>query len=285
MAQSIPLPVWPGDAAVCVSLTFDVDAESAQLRHGSDVLTKMTTMSAARYGPVRGIPRILEQLDSRSIPATFYVPGDTALRHPAAVRSIAIAGHEIGHHGFLHLHDDQAELAGQREEIDRGLGALIELTGSAPRGYRSPGWELTEDVFGLLVKSGFDWDSSCMGDDRPYLEESGDASLLELPVHWSLDDVPYYAWSRAAGGQMCDPDTLTATWLAEFDSAVAERRHVTYTMHPEFVGRGYRVAELARMVDEMRSRAAVWFASHGQVAELIRAGGPAGVELPARQPP
>jgi peptidoglycan-N-acetylglucosamine deacetylase len=270
MAQSIPLPTWPADADICVSLTFDVDAESAQLRHGSGVLDKMSTLSAARYGAVRGVPRILDLLDSRSIPATFYIPGDTAVRHPRAVGSIAAAGHEIGHHGFLHLHDDQAELAGQREEIERGLSALAEHTGSTPRGYRSPGWELTNGVFDLLLEFGFGWDSSCMGDDRPYMEESGGKSLLELPVHWSLDDVPYYAWSRAAGGQMCDPTTLTSTWLAEFDSAAADRRHVTYTMHPEFVGRGYRIDELARMIDEMRSRATVWFASHGQVVDLIQ---------------
>jgi peptidoglycan/xylan/chitin deacetylase (PgdA/CDA1 family) len=271
VAQAIPLPTWPHGADVCVSLTFDVDAESAQLRHGPDVLDKMTTLSAARYGPVRGVPRILELLASRAVPATFYVPGDTARRHPETVVSIAGAGHEICHHGFLHLHDDQADLAGQRDELERGFAALSEVTGATPRGYRSPGWELTIGVFDLLVQFGFAWDSSCMGDDRPYLEEHGGHSVIELPVHWSLDDVPYYAWSRAAGGQMCDPSTLPSTWLAEFDSAVAERRHVTYTMHPEFIGRGYRLADLTRLVDEMRSRASVWFATHGQVVELVRA--------------
>lgn len=276
MASDVPLPTWPDGAEVCVSLTFDVDAESAQLRHGAAVLDKMTTLSAARYGPVRGLPRILALLDARSIQATFYVPGDTAERHPDALKSIVDGGHEVGHHGYLHLHDDQADAAGRRRELERGLQVLTDRLGSPPRGYRSPGWELTTDVFESLVEVGFDWDSSCMGDDRPYLEESAGRSLLELPVHWSLDDVPYYSWSRDAGGQMCDPSTLVSTWLAEFDSAVAERRQVTLTMHPEFIGRGYRLADLARLVDEMRSRARVWFATHGQVADLVTALMPTG---------
>jgi peptidoglycan-N-acetylglucosamine deacetylase len=271
MPRDLPLPAWPDDADVCVSLTFDVDAECIPLKSLASAERKLTSLSAARYGPVRGLPRILDLLDSRAVPATFYVPGDTARRHAAAVGAIATAGHEIGHHGYLHLHDDETDPAGERDEMARGLEALVELTGAAPRGYRSPGWELTGSVFELLVAHDFAWDSSCMGDDRPYLEEWGGASIVEFPVHWSLDDVPYYAWSRAAGGQMCEPETLTATWLAEFDSAVAERRHVTYTMHPEFMGRGYRILELSRMIDEMRSRAQVWFASHGQVYDHLRA--------------
>ena len=32
-----------------------------------------------------------------------------------------------------------------------------------------------------------------MGDDRPYA--LGRAQLVELPVHWSLDDAPYFAAS------------------------------------------------------------------------------------------
>jgi peptidoglycan-N-acetylglucosamine deacetylase len=271
MAREIPLPRWPDGAEVCVSLTFDVDAESAQLRRGPAVGAKMTTLSAARYGPVRGLPRILDLLRSRSVPATFYVPGDTAERHPGALKSIVDDGHEVGHHGYLHLHDDQADAAGQRIELERGITALAERLGKPPHGYRSPGWEITTEIFALLVEFGFHWDSSCMGDDRPYFEESAGQSILELPVHWSLDDVPYYGWSRDAGGQMCAPSALLETWLAEFDAAVLEHRHVTYTMHPEFVGRGYRLAGLAGLVDEMRSRASVWFATHGQVADLVQA--------------
>ena len=48
-----------------------------------------------------------------------------------------------------------------------------------------------------------------------------------------------------------------------------ERRHVTFTMHPEVIGRGHRAALLERLIDEMRSRAKVWFAAHGDVARWV----------------
>lgn len=269
MARSLPIIQWPHGAQVAVSLTFDVDADSSQLRHGPEVRSRLTTISAARYGPTRGLPRILDLLKAEDITATFYVPGDTAERYTGEVMRIVADGHEIGHHGYLHLHDDQMDPTGQRTEIERGLAALQTNLGITPRGYRSPGWELTDVAFGLIVELGFAYDSSCMGDDRPYLEENDGRSILELPVHWSLDDVPYYAWSREQGGQMCDPSTLFSTWLAEFDSAVREQRHVTFTMHPEFMGRGYRADGLSKLISEMRKRADVWFASHSAVAEWV----------------
>jgi len=108
-----------------------------------------------------------------------------------------------------------------------------------------------------------------MGDDRPYLEEVGEATLLELPVHWSLDDWPYYGWSVDAGGNLFSPSLWFETWSAEFEAALAERRLVTYTMHPEVIGRGHRLSALDRLISEMSARGAVWFATHSEVADVV----------------
>jgi peptidoglycan-N-acetylglucosamine deacetylase len=50
---------------------------------------------------------------------------------------------------------------------------------------------------------------------------------------------------------------------------VAERRHVTFTMHPEVVGRGYRLAALARLITLMRERASIWFVRHDELANIL----------------
>jgi peptidoglycan/xylan/chitin deacetylase (PgdA/CDA1 family) len=269
MARAVDLAVWPGGAEIAVCLTFDVDAEAPWLAASPDYARRLTTLSEGRYGVVRGVPRILELLRRHSLAATFYVPGVTAERHPGCVRSIAAAGHEIGHHGHLHLRSHELDVDTQRAEIEDGAAALVRVAGRVPRGYRSPSWELTPETFALLLEHGFDYDSSCMGDDRPYLETHDRGQILELPVHWSLDDWPYYGWSVDQGGNVASPAIWYETWLAEFDSALAERRLVTYTMHPEVVGRGYRFAALERLVAAMRDRADVWFATHGQVADLV----------------
>jgi len=208
VTSPLPLPSWPNGAEVAVCLTFDVDAETPRLAEAHDDASRLSTLSEGRYGITRGLPRILGLLDRRSIRATFYVPGATAERHPEAIREIAHWGHEIAHHGHLHLQSHLTSTSGQRDEIVSGLAALADVVGTEPTGYRSPAWELTPETFGLLLEHGIEYDSSCMGDDRPYLEVLDGRQLLELPVHWSLDDWPYFGWSVDQGGNVSPASAL-----------------------------------------------------------------------------
>jgi peptidoglycan-N-acetylglucosamine deacetylase len=270
LARSLESLPWPGSADVAVSLTFDVDAECGWLGEGEQYARRLTTLSEGRFSVIRGLPRILDVLRAAEVPATFYVPGDTAERHTARLGRIVEEGHEVGHHGHLHLRSDRIDVAAQREEIERGLDALGRCLGVRANGYRSASWELTPETFELLLEFGFDYDSSCMGDDRPYVEEYDGLEILELPVHWALDDWPHFAWTVDAGGAIMTQDAVLSIWLAEFESALSDRRHVTYTMHPEVIGRGSRIGLLPRLIDEFRVRANVWFATHADVAAHVR---------------
>jgi peptidoglycan/xylan/chitin deacetylase (PgdA/CDA1 family) len=150
---------------------------------------------------------------------------------------IAAAGHELAHHGYAHLPTHALDPAAEREELLRGFDALAQI-GVTPRGYRSPGWELTPVTLGLLPELGFAWDSSLMADDRPYRLPCG---LLELPVHWRLDDVPHSV-------RYADPSDVLATWIAEYDHAFG---HLTYTVHPEVTGRGSWITLLQGLLEHV----------------------------------
>jgi peptidoglycan/xylan/chitin deacetylase (PgdA/CDA1 family) len=254
---------WPNQARVAISLTFDVDAESGWLGEDPAYEHRLSTLSEARFGITRGLPRILDILARHDIKGTFYVPGYTAELHPDAIKRIHAQGHEIGHHGYLHLRSDSISEARQREEIERGFAALDPI--SRPIGYRSPSWELTPETLRLLTEHRFTYDSSMMGDDRPYLHEG----LLELPVHWSLDDWPHLHWKPGRGDAFTAPEAFLDTWLREFDSALNDGRHLTYTMHPEVIGRGYRAQLLDQLISAMTERADVWFATHADVARWV----------------
>src|SRR5580698_9436116 len=69
---------WPGDADVAVALTFDVDGEAPWLSEGPEYAGRLTMLSQGRFGPTRGLGRILGLLAELKVPATFYVPGHTA---------------------------------------------------------------------------------------------------------------------------------------------------------------------------------------------------------------
>jgi peptidoglycan/xylan/chitin deacetylase (PgdA/CDA1 family) len=262
---------WPGGAEVAVALTFDVDGEAPWLGEGPEYGRRLTMLSQGRCGPERGLARILDLLAARGVPATFYVPGHTADQHPGAITAIAAAGHEIAHHGYLHRGTDSLDAAAQRQELEDGLAALGRH-GIRPAGYRSPGWELTPETLALLGEYGFSYESSLMADDRPYWLDPGTGPgggrLLELPGHWSLCDWPYFGYTSYQGGLLADPAAVERSWLEEFESARQDHRVVTYTMHPEAIGRGYLVRMLDRVITTMQHRGRAWFATHAQVAAL-----------------
>jgi peptidoglycan-N-acetylglucosamine deacetylase len=261
---------WPGGARVAVSWTFDLDAESGSLGKGESYGRRLTSLSEGRYGVVRGTPRILALLAGNAIRATFFIPGHTAAAYPDTVRMVLDGGHEVAHHGHLHLRPDSIDRREQRAEIERGIEALTAAGAPRPAGYRSPSWELTPDTFDLLLEHGFDYDSSCMGDDRPYWETWAGRRILELPVHWSLDDWPRLGWTLDRGGNASDPAEMFVAWQTEYRLARTERRHVTYTMHPEVIGRPQRFVHLERMVNDLTERDGIWFAPLADVAAHVR---------------
>lgn len=261
---------WPSAKSTAVSLTFDVDAEAGYLGESPSFSRRLTALSEGRFGVTRGVPRILELLRRHHISATFFVPGYTAELYPQMVEALLKDGHEVGHHGHLHLRSDKVSLAAQIDEMELGLAALAKAGAPKPAGYRSSSWELTPETFALIKQHGFAYDSSCMGDDRPYYEHCNGESILELPVHWSLDDYPMFGWGIDNGGNFTHPKALFDTWLAEYESARRDARHTTFTMHPEVIGRAARFEQLERFVERMVSDGDVWFARLDAVAEQVR---------------
>jgi peptidoglycan/xylan/chitin deacetylase (PgdA/CDA1 family) len=234
-----------------ISITVDVDGAAGLPDGGAGYAHRLSRVSERTYGLGAGLERILAVLDEFGARATFYVPGVTAERHPDEIA--ALARHEIGHHGHTHRFPHTLSAADQRAEISAGLAVLGEVAG-----YRAPGWELTRVTLDALAAAGFAFDSSLMGDDRPYALPNG---LVELPVHWALDDAPHFAHTT-------DPAGLLAVWRAELCAARTEERHSTITCHPEILGRAHRVDVLRRVLDAAAGLE-LPIVAHGDVARAF----------------
>ena len=263
---------WPGGKSAAAAFTFDVDAESAVLWGNDAVAARMSVMSHQAYGPLVGLPRILELLDTHQIPATFFVPGHTAHRYPAAVRRIVEAGHEIAHHGYLHEQPTALTLAQEIEALDRGLQALAEVAGVRPVGYRAPMWDLSWRTPELLVERGFLYDSSLMDADHPYELAVGDGSVVEIPIQWALDDWEQYCYlpDIAGSGLIESPRKARELWQLEFDALRAARACWVLTNHPFLSGRASRAAELGDLMRYVVGHDDVWTTSLGTIAEHVR---------------
>lgn len=84
-------------------------------------------------------PQLLKLLAEHEARATFFVIGENAAAHPALVRAIVAAGHEIAHH--THTHPIGTFWCATRGRIARELDATLEVlraTGVTPTRFRPP---------------------------------------------------------------------------------------------------------------------------------------------------
>jgi peptidoglycan/xylan/chitin deacetylase (PgdA/CDA1 family) len=279
-------------ATVC--LTFDFDAISLWI--GPFGAKSPSMISRGEFGAV-GARRILTLLDRRSLPATFFVTGHTAETYPAIVRDIAAAGHEIGHHGYLHENPLGLETRErEREVLRRGFAALDQVAGVRPTGYRSPSWDNSPHTIELLLEEGFRYESSLMASDfTPYWCRIGDAieqdgpyrfgrevDLVEMPVSWILDDFLHFENVTLKSGVrtvgLSAPSKVEEIWRGEFDFMYRDVPGgvLTLTMHPQAIGRGHRMLMLERLIDYFSDHAGVEFRTLGAAAAAFRAASPRG---------
>lgn len=266
MPTPTPRFAWPDGKQVAVALTFDADGESLPLVQDPDRgPERLTFVSTGAYGPAVGVPRILESLRHYDLKATFFVPGFTAELHPEMIEQIVEGGHEVGHHGYLHERPDRLSDDEEEAVMVRGIEVLERLTGRKPTGYRSPSWELKPGSPALLKRYGMRYDSSLMGNDIPYLVDTAEGPLLELPVQWILDDYPHYA--PASGGGISSPEKVFEVWSSEFAGYHRYNGVYVLTMHPFVSGRPSRVLLLERMIEYINGFDGVWWATLGEIAD------------------
>jgi peptidoglycan/xylan/chitin deacetylase (PgdA/CDA1 family) len=264
---------WPNGARVAVAFSFDMDAESGMLRSG---YYSPQPLSRGEYGPRVSMPRILKILDNNNIPATFFIPTVSAQLHPETIDAILKARqhHEIGVHGWVHERIADLSADEERKLTRRAYDFWTERLGHKPAGIRTPSWDFTNETLAIIRELGFRYDSSLMGDDRPYevVAEGRQTGLVELPVEWILDDFTYYSYDRPsyAYHRMGDNDVFEI-FKAEFDSAYAEHTMFLLTMHPFVSGHRSRIAQFEKLVAYIKSKPGVWFATCDQIAQASAA--------------
>ena len=261
---------WPNGARVAVGLSFDVDNATATLSTGN---LDYEILSRGEYGAVDGLPRLLRMLDRQQVPASFFIPAASAVLHPKMISAIQSAKlpHEIGVHGWIH--ERLPLLNNEKEEqrlLDLSIETLTKMTGKRPVGYRAPSWKFSGWTMGQVKAAGFLYDSSLMASDDAYelLLDGTPTGMVELPIERILDDAPYFG-SNADGSNPSLGDVYEV-FQAEFDVAYEEGGLFLLTMHPHLMGHRSRAAMLEKLVQYMKGKPGVWFATHEQIANHVK---------------
>ena len=276
------------ESGVSIALTFDFDAYSNWIT--SFKATSPSMLSRGEFAPV-GVRRVLALLDKFNAKGTFFIPGHTALAWPEDVLRIRDAGHEIGHHNWIHENPATLNLEEERTVIEKGLEALQRVAGLRPTGFRSPAWDNSPNTVGLLLDYGFEYESSMMASDfSPYWCRTGDewpaddefrfgkpVDLVEIPVSWYMDDWPYFEHIVTPTGiqeGLRVPDEALAIWKTEFDYLYHHEKSglLCITMHPEVIGKGYRMLMLESFLRYAAGHPRVTFTTCADYARTWRVG-------------
>jgi peptidoglycan/xylan/chitin deacetylase (PgdA/CDA1 family) len=153
----------------------------------------------------------------------------------------------------------------------RGLEAFEKIVGKRPVGYRAPAYAFSGRSLDLLIKHGFSYDASLLGDDVPYLVSNGAKSLVELPSDYALDDWPQYVCMKEFGYMMPiqAPARAAEVFRAEFDAAWNHGGLWIAVWHPFVSGRLARAEAMVGLIDYMMAKGGVWFAPLSEIAAHI----------------
>ena len=129
----------------------------------------------------------------------------------------------------------------------------------------------SDNTLSIIQDLGFVYESSLMADDRPYeiVADGEPTGLVELPVEWILDDAPLM---NPLGARYSAPREVLRVYIDEFDKAYEEGTMFLLTMHPHYIGHRSRIVILEELIDHIRRKGNVWFATHKAVAEYVLGG-------------
>ena len=140
--------------------------------------------------------RILDLCAAAGVKGTFFVLGLVAEAHPALVRRIRDAGHEVASHGHDHRPVHAMTPATFRDDLRRARTAIEAACGAEVAGYRAPDFSIPAAAFWaleVLAGEGYRYDSSLFpwkgprygvpeAFDAPFLVRTRAGDLLELPL-------------------------------------------------------------------------------------------------------
>jgi peptidoglycan/xylan/chitin deacetylase (PgdA/CDA1 family) len=83
-------------------------------------------------------PRLLDQLNTLGLKATFFVIGQRAEKYPGLIRRMHDEGHEVANHSYSHSEPGQTPVAELLDEVRRTDEILLAITGRVPPLFRPP---------------------------------------------------------------------------------------------------------------------------------------------------
>jgi allantoinase len=274
-----PRPEWPGAARVAVQFVLNIEegAESCVLngdaqseaylhelagRPARQNERDLSVESLYEYGSRAGIWRLLALFRSRGLPLTAFAAGLALELNPQIGAALTSDGHEIAGHGYRWLDYRTVAEAEERDHINRTIDIIERTCGKRPVGWYTG---RTSPNTRRLVQEegGFLYTSDAYNDDLPY--RHGGASLLVIPYTLVNNDARYLLPNGFASGDdffHLLRDSFDQLWLEGEESP----KMMSVGLHSRISGQPARARALARFLDYVTARDAVWICRREEIA-------------------
>lgn len=255
---------WPDEIKCASIITVNLNAELFWLQLDPNVENMPKTLSMGQYGMTKGLKRVLDVLDVFNFNATFFIPGKIAEIYPEQVKEVVLRGHEIASMGYAHEKYGLISPNEQEIAMKKGIAALSNCCGCAPIGFRAPDGELTLETLKIAKKCGFKYSSNLCDDDRPYWKNLNDTEkLLEIPVHWPLYDLPYFAFNYnpafpTGQGRIANYTGVLNNWKDEFTGYYNLGLCYVLQLDPQTIGNPGRIGMLEELLSYIKEFKGTW---------------------------
>ncbi|HLI56309.1 MAG TPA: allantoinase PuuE [Actinomycetota bacterium] len=229
----------------------------------------MSAESVYEYGSRVGVWRVLDLVERYGLPLTVFAVAMAAERHPAAIRAMVDAGHEICSHGYRWIDYQHVDEATEREHIRRAVAILTDVAGTRPLGWYTG--RTSPNTRRLVVEEGgFLYDADDYSDDLPFWTVVGATPHLVVPYTLDVNDMRFAIPHGFTTG-----DDFFTYLRDSFDVLYAEGaatpRLLSVGLHCRLVGRPGRLGGLARFLDHVVAHDDVWVCRKVDVARHWRA--------------
>ena len=111
----------------------------------------------------RNMDIIYEILQDKNIKATFFVLAWIAEKYPEIIKKISDLGYEIGSHTYAHQLVYEQSRNGFKNDVEKSIKIIEDLTGKKVKCFRAPGFSITKDnlwALEVIKELGIEYDSS-----------------------------------------------------------------------------------------------------------------------------
>ncbi|ABI78138.1 polysaccharide deacetylase family protein [Hyphomonas neptunium ATCC 15444] len=252
---------------------FPLDPPAKPFKHPGAMVTPYPDLrhyTTRDYGNRVGVFRLLKELESAGLKATFAVNAEVARRYAPLIERIRQGGHEIAAHGVstAHIHH-----AGLSEEEERALVAQTRAALPDAVTWMSPARNQSFRTPDLVREAGFttclDWES----DQRPLPMRTAHGPLSCLPNHYELSDFLILGTRSQSEDEWADQILeAAAQTVAEYASRGAQC--FGFTLTPYITGLPFRIEAVTRVLKGLAAMDGLEVATAASVTSAFEGAAP-----------